>query len=137
LQQGLLTLSAFLFFWGVIFVVTTFGVWALKQERGDGEALTGGALSTAYKEIIAVARLPAVRELAFLLLTCRIAFAAVDSITQLKLVENGLPRDKLAFLSVALSKHRELPFTCDFRSPCSLCATNSHYTQAPRAFIYM
>lgn len=40
-----------------------------------------------------------VRQLILLLLTCRIGFAAVDSATQLKIIERGVPKEELAFFA--------------------------------------
>eukprot|EP00914_Ancora_sagittata_P001558 GHVO01003926.1.p1 GENE.GHVO01003926.1~~GHVO01003926.1.p1 ORF type:complete len:229 (+),score=26.91 GHVO01003926.1:92-778(+) len=43
--------------------------------------------------------MPAVQGLAILLLTCRAPFGATDALTQLKLVEYGMPKERIAFMS--------------------------------------
>lgn len=38
-----------------------------------------------------------------IILTCKIAFAAVDGVTQLKILDAGVPKEKLAMLAVPMT----------------------------------
>ncbi|CAM9547476.1 unnamed protein product [Discosporangium mesarthrocarpum] len=99
---GLVTLSSFLCFWGVVFLVTTAFVCFFKAEVPlDSETDLLGLTDT-YKQLIKCAQLPALQTLGLVLLTCRIAFAVTDAATSLKLVEYGLPKEEIVMLSPLL-----------------------------------
>jgi len=61
------------------------------------------SLIETYKVLIKVLRLPAVRSMAMVLLTIKIGFAAVDSMTGLELIERGVTKDSLALLAIPLT----------------------------------
>ncbi|CAF4521016.1 unnamed protein product, partial [Didymodactylos carnosus] len=87
--EGLVTLPGFLFFWGCIFIVSTTFVALIKQERDDDTDLNEphfGIFET-YKILFKILKLPCVREMALILLTVKIGFAATDSMTGLELLE--------------------------------------------------
>jgi MFS transporter, PAT family, solute carrier family 33 (acetyl-CoA transportor), member 1 len=46
-----------------------------------------------YKQLLRCIRLPSVRGLCAVLLTCKVAFAVTDAATSLKLVEYGMPKE--------------------------------------------
>ncbi|KAK7067304.1 hypothetical protein SK128_003163 [Halocaridina rubra] len=103
--ESLVTLSGFLFFWGIVFCVTTTAVWLFKHEKDvkeDVDDPTFGLIET-YKVLSKTFNMKVMRELIIILLTCKIGFAAADSLTVLKLTENGVPKDKLALLSIPLT----------------------------------
>ncbi|CAM9338726.1 unnamed protein product, partial [Pylaiella littoralis] len=99
---GMVTLSTFLQFWGVVFLATTGFVCFFKPEveSGVNDKILG--LVDTYKQLYKCVRLPSVQSLASVLLTCRMAFAVTDAATSLKLVEYGMPKEEIAMLSPIL-----------------------------------
>ncbi|XP_066295927.1 acetyl-coenzyme A transporter 1-like [Branchiostoma lanceolatum] len=122
--QGMMTLAGFLYFWGIVFMVTTTVVWIFKRERAPRPSEVPdeqhGIVST-YLQLWDVVRLPAVKAYAIILLTHKIGFAAADAATGLKLIEKGVQRENLALLAVPLTPIQILlPFVI------------SRYTAGPR-----
>ncbi|KAK2717047.1 hypothetical protein QYM36_007257 [Artemia franciscana] len=108
-----LKLSSFLFFWGVAFMIATTLVWLFKTEKESNEHLIENekdheeveeerGVKETYKLLWHIIKLPRVKILAVFLLTCKIGFAAADTITGLKLVEEGVPEAHLALLAIPL-----------------------------------
>uniref|UniRef100_A0A6V3DJ58 Acetyl-coenzyme A transporter 1 n=1 Tax=Heterosigma akashiwo TaxID=2829 RepID=A0A6V3DJ58_HETAK len=98
-ETGMVTLASFMNFWAIVFIVTTLYVWFFKAEKEEvGGEETDGLVET-YKKAWQCIRLPAVKKLCIILMTCKIAFAATDAATSLKLVEYGMPKEELAMLS--------------------------------------
>merc|ERR1719476_1218598 len=95
----------FLQFWAIIFLITTTFVAIFKSEAGTGEVDTEepdlGVLQT-YKLLFDILRLSVMPTAIALLLTCKVGFAAADAVSGLKLVEAGVPRDKLAMLAIPM-----------------------------------
>uniref|UniRef100_A0A6A7G8I2 Acetyl-coenzyme A transporter 1-like n=2 Tax=Hirondellea gigas TaxID=1518452 RepID=A0A6A7G8I2_9CRUS len=104
-QSGpLLQLDGYFLFWGIVFLVTTTLVWALKKEDAeDIHADDKLSLAATYKMLGTILKKTCIRRCVVVLLTCKIAFAAADALTGLKLTEAGVPKDKLALLSVPLT----------------------------------
>ncbi|XP_068237833.1 acetyl-coenzyme A transporter 1 [Palaemon carinicauda] len=104
--DSLVTLSSFLFFWGIVFIVTTTAVWILKSEKDESEVDLDepefGLIGT-YKILWKILKMKVIQQLILVLLTCKIGFAAADSLTALKLTESGVPKDRLALLSIPLT----------------------------------
>lgn len=103
-EEGLVTLSGFLSFWGIIFLLTTTLIMFLKQEKeirriDSNENLN---LKEAYAMLYRVLCLPSVLTLVCLLLTCKIGFSATDAVTGLKLIEAGVARENLALLAIPM-----------------------------------
>ncbi|XP_026761840.1 acetyl-coenzyme A transporter 1 [Galleria mellonella] len=106
-DNGFVTLSSFLFFWGWIFIVTTTFVALFKHEASDvntreSEVKGMSDIVNAYKQLYTIVKLPAVRTLALVLFTAKLGFCASDAVSGLKLVEAGVPREDLALLAVPL-----------------------------------
>ena len=107
--EGMVTLSGFLYFWSIVFMITTTLVMLLKGEKEESRIrhLTesdhenGGIVST-YLMLYKILKLPAVQLFVLVLFTCKIGFAASDSVTGLKLLENGVHKEHLAILAVPL-----------------------------------
>ena len=57
----------------------------------------------AYKQAAAVMRLPAVLKLSLILLTRAVAFSAAETLTTLKLLERGVPKQHMAMLSAFMT----------------------------------
>lgn len=106
-DTGIVTLSDFLFFWGVVFLVSTTLVAIFKREnthaRGRRRAPeeTQGVMET-YKQLLSIIQMPTVFTFCCLLLTAKIGFSAADAVTGLKLVEAGVPKEQLAMLAVPM-----------------------------------
>lgn len=105
---GVVTLGSFLYFWGIVFMISTTLVLVFKSENADedeDEVGEKGPLENTvqtYKQLLSVLKLPAVQSLAVIYLTCKVGFCAIDSVTGLKLVEKGVPKEKLAILAVPM-----------------------------------
>lgn len=105
--QSLLSLAGFMHFWGYVFVVTTLCVWLFKPEDipandADNNAAAGGKTAAAAafdseaegptpdfmetcRQITSIFRLAPVHTITWVLLTCRVAFAASDAAFSFKL----------------------------------------------------
>ncbi|XP_036818034.1 acetyl-coenzyme A transporter 1 isoform X2 [Oncorhynchus mykiss] len=107
-ETGIVTLSDFLFFWGVVFLVSTTLVAVMKKENARGQhgrkkvrEETQSVMET-YKLLLSIIKMPAVVTFCSLLLTAKIGFSAADAVTGLKLVEAGVPKEQLALLAVPM-----------------------------------
>ncbi|KAI3354419.1 hypothetical protein L3Q82_018935 [Scortum barcoo] len=104
-DRGIVTLSDFLFFWGMVFLVSTTLVAILKKEHGKGKRRvheeTQGVMET-YKLLFSIIKMPTVFTFCVLLLTAKVGFSAADAVTGLKLVEAGVPKEQLALLAVPM-----------------------------------
>ncbi|TDH15041.1 hypothetical protein EPR50_G00027330 [Perca flavescens] len=106
-DTGIVTLSDFLFFWGVVFLVSTTLVAIIKRENEQGKGKrrvheeTEGVMDT-YKLLFSIIKMPTVFTFCALLLTAKIGFSAADAVTGLKLVEAGVPKEQLALLAVPM-----------------------------------
>lgn len=104
-SYGLVTLPGFLQFWAVVFLITTTLVAVLKSENGTGEGEQEeediGVLAT-YKLLLDILKLSVMPATIALLLTSKLGFAAADAVTGLKLVEAGVPKDKLAMIAIPM-----------------------------------
>lgn len=99
---GMVTLASFLYFWGIVFFVTTTLVWMLKSEKIDPEVDPEQGIVETYKQLYKVIRLVPVQSFCIILLTSKIAFAAADSLSGLKLIEAGMSKTTLAMFAVPL-----------------------------------
>jgi PAT family acetyl-CoA transporter-like MFS transporter 1 len=103
-DEGLLSLQDFLAFWGWVFVGCTLAIWLFKRERpeaasGQHARVTVGG---AYKQMASIVRLPTVLSLCAVLLTAKLGTTAGDSLVHLKLLEKGMPRADMAYMSLAM-----------------------------------
>ncbi|XP_068440645.1 acetyl-coenzyme A transporter 1 [Clinocottus analis] len=106
-DTGIVTLSEFLFFWGIVFLVSTTLVAIMKSEnehikgKPRVQEQTQGVTET-YKLLFSIIKMPTVFTFCSLLLTAKIGFSAADAVTGLKLVEAGVPKEQLALLAVPM-----------------------------------
>ncbi|KAL2095660.1 hypothetical protein ACEWY4_007808 [Coilia grayii] len=106
-DKGIVTLSDFLFFWGIVFLVSTTLVAILKKENSQQQLKkkyreeTQGVMET-YKLLFSIVKMPTVFTFCSLLLTAKMGFSAADAVTGLKLVEAGVPKAQLALLAVPM-----------------------------------
>lgn len=105
--EGLVTLPGFLWFWGICFLVTTTLVGILKREHGEPSEhrFTDHPdldIKQTYKLLLDIVKLRPVQILSVILLTVKVTFSACDAVTSLKLIDAGVPKEKLALLAVPL-----------------------------------
>ncbi|XP_063297091.1 acetyl-coenzyme A transporter 1 [Pelobates fuscus] len=102
--KGLVTLPDFLFFWGIVFLITTTLVAVLKKENQNERAAREETrnVKEAYGLLISIVKMPAVLKFCAMILTAKIGFSAADAVTGLKLVERGVPKEHLALLAVPM-----------------------------------
>ena len=105
-SQGVVTLSQFMLFWGVVFIVTTSCIAFFMNETNLSlneccqEPDIG--IMEAYKLLWKIIYQPKMFVLISLLLTVGFGFSAAESLSSLKLVELGLPHQKLAQLQLPM-----------------------------------
>jgi len=109
-----ITFSQFLLFWGIVFIVTTALIAVFKTEKNaagssstgpDGETIAAepelGLLDT-YKLVWKIIRHPLMPIVILILMTYGFAFSATESMTNLKLIDRGVPKEKIAMLSIPM-----------------------------------
>jgi len=98
-SYGFIGLRGFLQFWGVVFLLSAVCVLATK-EKPSPDTLN---VPEAYMQAISVLKLPVIREVAVLLLTRGAVFAAAESLTQLRLLDKGVPKQHMAGVSALMT----------------------------------
>ncbi|XP_055912515.1 acetyl-coenzyme A transporter 1 [Eupeodes corollae] len=104
-DEGMVTLPDFLWFWGLCFLVATTLVAIFKRENSEesDERFTDHPeldIKESYKILIDILRMRPIQILAAILLTVKVTFAASDAVTSLKLIDAGVPKEKLALLII-------------------------------------
>lgn len=102
LDSGMIDLPSFLFFWGIVFITVTSLVMLFKKENREIHEETKQDITSTYMQLLKILKLRPVQMYALFLLTSRIGLAASESITGLKLVEAGLPREKIALIALPM-----------------------------------
>ncbi|XP_064384816.1 acetyl-coenzyme A transporter 1-like [Halichondria panicea] len=101
-STGLVELPSFMYVIGIIFMIVTTFIWWFKQEKREEYSEEKTPISNGYWQLLGVLKLPNVQMYALAILTSKIAFAAADSVTGLKLIEAGLPSERIALMAVPL-----------------------------------
>jgi len=101
-SYGMVTLPGFLQFWAVVFLITTTLVAVLKSEAREQEEEEELGVVQTYRLLLDILKLSVMPTTIAMLLTCKVGFAAADAVTGLKLVEAGVPKDKLAMLAIPM-----------------------------------
>lgn len=103
---GIVTLPGFFFLWGIFFIASTTIVALIKKEvephDPNHEVIHDKDIKSAYLCLKDILSLPAVQSLVLVLLTCKIGFSSTDSVMTLKLVEAGIPKEKLGLIAIPL-----------------------------------
>lgn len=97
-DHGVLSLAGYLKFWAFVFLATTVLIALFKKERSEEEDLKNHpdyGIRKAYPILWKIIKLKPVLQFSLILLTAKASFAAVDVVTTLKLIEYGLPKDKV------------------------------------------
>ena len=102
LDHGVLDLPSFLFFWGIVFITVTSFVMFFKKENKEIHEQANQDISSAYMQLLKIIKLRPVQMYALFLLTAKMGLAASENITGLKLVEAGLPREKIALIALPM-----------------------------------
>lgn len=92
--------GTFILGWALVFLVTTTAVALLKRETSAVDVPTLGEV---YQEMWAVLRNPAVRTLAVVLLTSKIAFSPEVMAQNMLIGPVGMPKDRYMFLGAVLA----------------------------------
>ncbi|XP_068699188.1 acetyl-coenzyme A transporter 1-like [Montipora foliosa] len=104
-STGVVTFSGFFYFWGIVFLVCTTLVGLFKSEKSEkelhGEEAVEGIVD-GYKTLVKIMRRPSILKFIFVLLTIKIGFSAADSVTGLKMIEAGVPKENLALLAIPM-----------------------------------
>ena len=102
-ENGLIDLPDFMFFWSIIFFISTTLVMMFKKEKCDiaSSDQSGGVYAT-YKQLFQILSLPNVMQYVIILLTCKMS-AASENIVGLKLIEHGVSKESLAIMAVPLT----------------------------------
>ncbi|XP_075237253.1 acetyl-coenzyme A transporter 1 [Lycorma delicatula] len=121
-NNGLVTLPSYLFMWSCVFIVSTTFVAIFKKEKilrtrrkrhsheydenllieNNDVQYTPENIKESYEILLSVIKLKPVYVLAAILLTAKIGFAACDGVTHLKLMEGGIPKEKMAIMAVPI-----------------------------------
>lgn len=100
-ENGVVDLPDFMFFWSIVFFVSTTLVMIFKEEKPASCEESEGVLST-YKQLFQILSLPSVMQWVIILLTCKMS-AASESLVGLKLIELGVSKESLAIMAVPLT----------------------------------
>jgi len=99
---GVLTLREFLLICGGLFLVTTTLLAIFKHDRqGEEEEPVLGLVDT-YKVLWRIIRHPLIPVVILFLMTYKFGVAAAESLINLKLVEKGVPSNKVTWLSIPI-----------------------------------
>nr|CAI5869779.1 unnamed protein product [Callosobruchus analis] len=105
-EEGIVTFTGFLYFWGWVFLITTTLVAIFKTEtepHNPEQAMVHDRdIKTAYTSLKEILQLRSIQTLVILLLTTKIGFSSTDSVMPLKLVEAGIPKEKLGLIAIPL-----------------------------------
>lgn len=103
-NSGLVSFPQFLFFWAVVFAVTTTGILFFKKEGKECEEISEQHMDicASYKNLWKILSLRNIHYLMIFLFTVKIGTAATDAMASLKLTENGVPKEWVAFFSIPL-----------------------------------
>ena len=100
--ESLVSLPAFMTFWGWVFIVTTALIAVGKVEKPMSEEEEHGTLLQTCQQVVSICRLRSVQMLCLVLFTCKVAFSPADSISGFKLQEYGMPKADIATISPLL-----------------------------------
>lgn len=99
---AIVTLPGFLKFWGIFFIVATTLVGVFKHEKTNNSNDDDFGLKETYFMLYNILKKRLIILYIFYALTSRIGFTVVDSISSLKMVENGMPKENLAMMAVPM-----------------------------------
>ncbi|XP_055379305.1 acetyl-coenzyme A transporter 1 [Condylostylus longicornis] len=106
-ERGIVTLSQFLWFWGICFFVITSLIALLKKESPENHNTQNMEkhefnIWESYQNLIKILKLKPIQILIIILLTVKVTFSASDAVSSLKLIDAGVPKEKLALLAIPI-----------------------------------
>jgi len=121
---GIVTIDKFMVFFGIVFIVSTTLVMIFKKEVNDHveEDEEEFTVKETYFQMWKILWLAPVKKLILILMTVKLCFAA-DSLSYLKLIEAGVPKEKLGLLAIPLAPLQVI-----------LPLVISKYTNGPKPF---
>jgi PAT family acetyl-CoA transporter-like MFS transporter 1 len=103
-EEGLVKFSGFLQFWGIAILTVTIGIVLFKRESSEDEeelkAHPDFGIDRAYPILWRILKKKPVLLIIALLFTADISYASVEVITNLKLIDYGIPKDKIALFNI-------------------------------------
>jgi len=99
--RGYCELKGFVMFWAAMFLLSSLAVFLKREDMGRMEEIVG--VRETYRQGVKVMSLRNVQSLALILLTRHVAFSPAESLTQLKLLEKGVPKTFLASMNAAIA----------------------------------
>lgn len=97
---GVITMKSFFNIWAIIILLLTLFIGLFKKEKytiEDGHQKI--SVFQNYKLLWEILKLPRIRVLALALLTIKIGFTATETVTNLKLVDAGVPKDDIMIIT--------------------------------------
>ncbi|KAJ1960330.1 hypothetical protein H4R35_007555, partial [Dimargaris xerosporica] len=91
---GVLPISQYLAFWGVMYYLVTLWLLLFKTEGSATDNDMG--IGDTYRTIWNICRLPHMATFIIVMLTCKVGFIANEAVTGLKLLEKGVGKEDLA-----------------------------------------
>lgn len=94
-ETGLLSLGAYLTFWGWAYLIVTLGLAVLKKEDRTKER---DSITDVYKSMWSILKLKNIQTIIIIHLIAKIGFQANDGVTSLKLLDKGFGQDNMALV---------------------------------------
>ncbi|KAE9538631.1 hypothetical protein AGLY_005730 [Aphis glycines] len=94
---GVFTMKSLFYVWGILFILITTLIAIFKKEKDnrlEDDHVKLNIIQT-YSLLWDILKLPSIQLLAIALLTAKIGFAATDSVSILKLIDAGVPKDNI------------------------------------------
>eukprot|EP01038_Epipyxis_sp_PR26KG_P012819 gene12819-17189_t len=98
----LVDLPDFMHFWGWVFIITTIIVAFFKTEHAYNSSEVVDGFFDTCKQVFYIFKLQSIHKITIIMLTCRIAFGAVDAASTFKFQEYGMPKSDFAMISPLL-----------------------------------
>ena len=92
-EEGLLSLSGYLTFWGWIYILVTIGLAVLKREE---KTMERDGILEVYTSMRRILGLKNIKSIIIIHLIAKIGFQANDAVTNLKLLEKGFGQENLS-----------------------------------------
>ncbi len=97
---GWITLAQFVRVWGIVFVACSAALYAFKHEAPPSNLIRIDSVSSVYRQLWQISRLPDVRRFVLFLMTYQLGLAANDKALHLRLIEAGFSKEFLATLGL-------------------------------------
>ena len=92
-DEGVMTLSGYLTFWGWAYLAVTVGLAVLKREERTRDR---DGIAEVYRSMLGVLKLRNIQSIIVVHLIAKIGFQANDAVTNLKLIDKGFSQEDMA-----------------------------------------